>query len=286
MTPVVGRGLEHRKLDQWQCQIPATRGRPTSRSPPTCARPSRRAACSQATGCPPNGNTPPATASRSAPTGRPSPCPRGRIPRDLQAARQCRPGPPVQPRSPEYTELSARLDRVEETVAELARLVRVRAPGEDTSQSRPRRPNRPRSSRRSSPAPSASWWPGATTGNPHGRSSLARSNPARARPTRRSERSRRKQACGSGPAASSASGSTSYWLDHGVHGCPANPGGYLCLQRLRRKQQATRFSSMSRWNRLSRRRFSPVISWASAFTPAMPCAAMKWAGSLAAVALL
>jgi len=39
--------------------------------------------------------------------------------------------PPEQPRSPEYTELSARLDRVEDAVAELARLIRARPPGED-----------------------------------------------------------------------------------------------------------------------------------------------------------
>jgi DNA-binding transcriptional regulator YhcF (GntR family)/ADP-ribose pyrophosphatase YjhB (NUDIX family) len=38
--------------------------------------------------------------------------------------------PPDQPVSPEYTELSSRLDRVEEAVAELARLIRARAPGE------------------------------------------------------------------------------------------------------------------------------------------------------------
>jgi 8-oxo-dGTP pyrophosphatase MutT (NUDIX family)/DNA-binding transcriptional regulator YhcF (GntR family) len=38
--------------------------------------------------------------------------------------------PPEQPRSPEYTELSSRLDRVEEAVAELARLIRARVPGE------------------------------------------------------------------------------------------------------------------------------------------------------------
>ena len=40
--------------------------------------------------------------------------------------------PPEQPRSPEYTELSSRLDRVEEAVAELARLIRARAPGGGT----------------------------------------------------------------------------------------------------------------------------------------------------------
>jgi 8-oxo-dGTP diphosphatase len=40
--------------------------------------------------------------------------------------------PPERPRSPEYTELSGRLDRIEETVSELARLIRARAPGPDT----------------------------------------------------------------------------------------------------------------------------------------------------------
>jgi 8-oxo-dGTP pyrophosphatase MutT (NUDIX family)/DNA-binding transcriptional regulator YhcF (GntR family) len=39
--------------------------------------------------------------------------------------------PPERPRSPEYTELSARLDHVEEAVAELARLIRARGPGGD-----------------------------------------------------------------------------------------------------------------------------------------------------------
>jgi 8-oxo-dGTP pyrophosphatase MutT (NUDIX family)/DNA-binding transcriptional regulator YhcF (GntR family) len=39
--------------------------------------------------------------------------------------------PPERPRSPEYTELSGRLDQVEEAVAELARLLRARGPGED-----------------------------------------------------------------------------------------------------------------------------------------------------------
>jgi 8-oxo-dGTP pyrophosphatase MutT (NUDIX family)/DNA-binding transcriptional regulator YhcF (GntR family) len=40
--------------------------------------------------------------------------------------------PPERPRSPEYNELSARLDRVEEAVAELARLLQTQGPGEDT----------------------------------------------------------------------------------------------------------------------------------------------------------
>jgi 8-oxo-dGTP pyrophosphatase MutT (NUDIX family)/DNA-binding transcriptional regulator YhcF (GntR family) len=40
--------------------------------------------------------------------------------------------PPEQPRSPEYTELSARLDRIEEAVAGLDRLIRTRGSGEDT----------------------------------------------------------------------------------------------------------------------------------------------------------
>jgi DNA-binding transcriptional regulator YhcF (GntR family)/8-oxo-dGTP pyrophosphatase MutT (NUDIX family) len=39
--------------------------------------------------------------------------------------------PPEQPRSPEYTELSARLDRIEEAVAGLDRLIRTRGSGED-----------------------------------------------------------------------------------------------------------------------------------------------------------
>jgi DNA-binding transcriptional regulator YhcF (GntR family)/8-oxo-dGTP pyrophosphatase MutT (NUDIX family) len=39
--------------------------------------------------------------------------------------------PPERPRSPEYTELSARLDRVEEAVTELARLIRTRGQGEN-----------------------------------------------------------------------------------------------------------------------------------------------------------
>jgi 8-oxo-dGTP pyrophosphatase MutT (NUDIX family) len=39
--------------------------------------------------------------------------------------------PPERPRSPEYAELSARLDRVEGAVAELAQLIRTRGPGED-----------------------------------------------------------------------------------------------------------------------------------------------------------
>ncbi len=39
--------------------------------------------------------------------------------------------PPERPRSAEYTELSARIDHVEETVAELGRLIRARGPGED-----------------------------------------------------------------------------------------------------------------------------------------------------------
>src|SRR6516165_2167962 len=38
--------------------------------------------------------------------------------------------PPEQPRSPEYTELSARLDRIEEAVAGLDRLIRARGSGE------------------------------------------------------------------------------------------------------------------------------------------------------------
>jgi 8-oxo-dGTP diphosphatase len=40
--------------------------------------------------------------------------------------------PPERPRSPEYTELSARLDRVEDAIAELARLIQARAPGDGT----------------------------------------------------------------------------------------------------------------------------------------------------------
>jgi 8-oxo-dGTP pyrophosphatase MutT (NUDIX family)/DNA-binding transcriptional regulator YhcF (GntR family) len=39
--------------------------------------------------------------------------------------------PPERPRSPEYAELSARLDRVEDAVAELAQLIRARGSGED-----------------------------------------------------------------------------------------------------------------------------------------------------------
>lgn len=39
--------------------------------------------------------------------------------------------PPERPRSPEYAELSARLDRVEDAVAELGQLIRARGPGED-----------------------------------------------------------------------------------------------------------------------------------------------------------
>jgi 8-oxo-dGTP pyrophosphatase MutT (NUDIX family)/DNA-binding transcriptional regulator YhcF (GntR family) len=39
--------------------------------------------------------------------------------------------PPEKPRSPEYTELSARLGRVEEAVAELAQIIRAREPGQD-----------------------------------------------------------------------------------------------------------------------------------------------------------
>src|SRR5580704_18658346 len=39
--------------------------------------------------------------------------------------------PPERPLSPEYAEPSARLDRVEDAVAELARLIRARGPGED-----------------------------------------------------------------------------------------------------------------------------------------------------------
>lgn len=38
---------------------------------------------------------------------------------------------PEQPRSPEYTELSARLDHLEEAVAELARLIRAPGPGDE-----------------------------------------------------------------------------------------------------------------------------------------------------------
>jgi DNA-binding transcriptional regulator YhcF (GntR family)/8-oxo-dGTP pyrophosphatase MutT (NUDIX family) len=40
--------------------------------------------------------------------------------------------PPEQPRSPEYTELSQRLDRVEESIAELARLLQAQGPGTET----------------------------------------------------------------------------------------------------------------------------------------------------------
>src|SRR5580700_6149307 len=40
--------------------------------------------------------------------------------------------PPEQPRSPEYTELSQRLDRVAESIAELARLLQAQGPGTET----------------------------------------------------------------------------------------------------------------------------------------------------------
>ena len=106
--------LEHRKLEEWQCQILRTRGPRTSRSPLTFAQRSKAVGCVPGTGCRPRENMRAATELRSVRIAKRSPC----CGRKGFLATYKRHGtvvlvPPEKPQSPEYIELSQRLDRIE-----------------------------------------------------------------------------------------------------------------------------------------------------------------------------